>query len=112
MNNKQYMACVAEAESYEDKGAYISDLCLSSMWDDAEGADIPEERIETLGQIWDACHRSIKDIAADAGLSQRKLAERFCIPYRTMENWCAGKSSAPIHERLMMQECLGLLKRK
>lgn len=111
MTDKQYMICVAEVSNYTDRDAYISDLVLSSMWGDPEDAEIPADRVEHLAEIWDACHRSVKQIADAAGLSQRKLAEHFCISYRTMEDWCAGKRSPPIHERLMMQECLGLLKR-
>lgn len=109
MTDKQYMTCVTEAANYADRDAYISDLCLSSLWEDAEGADVPNGRVDALGQIWDACHRSVKDIAKDAGLSQRKLAERFCIPYRTVEDWCAEKRTPPLYACLMMQEILGLL---
>lgn len=116
MTDKQYMLCVNEAESYNDRDAFVSDLALSSIWDDADGADIPQERITALGEIWDACHRSVKDIASAAGLSHRKLAERFCIPYRTMDNWCGSQNSpsarsCPLYTKLMMQECLGLLHR-
>lgn len=109
MTDKHFMACVSEAANYSDRDAYISDLSLSSLWGDAEDADIPTERVDELGKIWDAYHRSVKDIAALAGLSQRKLAERFCIPYRTVEDWCACRRECPIYTKLMMQECLGLL---
>ena len=116
MTDKQYSFCVNEAKNYTDRDAYVSDLALSSMWGDAEDDEIPQERIEFLSQLWDACHRSVKDIAAAAGLSQRKLAERFCIPYRTVECWCGSRTSpsarsCPLYTRLMMQECLGLLHR-
>ena len=111
MTDKQFLLCVTEADQYTDRGGYISDLALSSIWGDSEIEQIPEDRIDAIGQIWDSCHRSVKDIAAAAGLSQRKLAERFCIPYRTMENWCNDKRSCRLYDRLMMQECLGLLKR-
>lgn len=107
MTNKQYAICVSESANYTDREAYISDLALSSIWGDSPDSSIPPERIDQLGSIYDAANRSIKDIAA-AGLSNRKLAERFCIPYRTMENWCAGVSDCPIYTRLMMQQCLGL----
>lgn len=112
MTDKQFMTCVAEAANYTDRDAYVSDLSLSSMWGDSEDDAIPADRIDALGDIWDACHRSIKAIAADANMSGRKLAERFCIPYRTVEDWSAGKRECPIYTRLMMQECLGLLRRK
>lgn len=109
MTDKQFMACVSEADNYTDKDAYISDLCLSSMWGDAEDADIPAERVEALGNIWDACHRSVRDISVLSGLNQRKLADHFCIPYRTVQDWHANRRPCPIYTRLMMQECLGLL---
>ncbi len=111
MTDKQFMLCVTEVDNYSDRNAYISDLALSSMWGDAEDAAIPQERIEFLSQLWDACHRSVKDIAAAAGLSHRKLAERFCVPYRTVENWGSGVNVPPAYVLLMMQECLGLLQR-
>lgn len=56
----------------------------------------------------EAITRSIRDIAAAAHLSQRRLAERFFIPYRTMENWAGGVRACPVYTRLMMQEYLGM----
>lgn len=111
MTNKQFFVCVAEIDNYSDPAAYVSGLALSSMWGDEEDDAIPQERIDFLIQLWDACHRSVKDIAAAAGMSQRSLAERFCVPYRTMEDWCTGKRACKLYDRLMMQECLGLLQR-
>lgn len=111
MTDKQYMLCISEMYNYSDRDAYVSDLALASEWGDAETDDVPEDRITALFEFWDACHRSMKDIASDAGLSQRKLAEHFCIPYRTVENWCGGQNECPLYVKLMMQECLGLLHR-
>lgn len=112
MTDRQFCVCVTEADNYSDRDAYVSDLALSSMWGDAEDASIPQERIDFLIQLWDACHRSVKEIAAAAGLSNRKMAEHFCIPQRTIESWCgSAKRSCPGYVRLMMQECLGLLHR-
>lgn len=51
--------------------------------------------------------KTVKQIAADAGLSLRGLARRFGIPQRTMENWSSGSRSCPTYVLLMMQECLG-----
>lgn len=109
-DNRFYMS-VAECRNYTDRDTYISDLALSSLWGDDLGEDIPQGRIGALCEIWDACHRSIKGIASDAGLSVRALAIRFCVPQRTMENWASGARECPIYTRLMMQECLGLLRR-
>lgn len=109
MTPSQYRAVVAESVDYTDRDAYVSDLALSSIWGDPEGADIPAERIEQLGEIWDAAHRDIKGIASAAGMSCRRLADRFCVPYRTVEDWSAGRRECALYLRLMMQECLGLL---
>lgn len=108
-NRKNYFTCLNEARNYTDRDAYISDLAMSTMWGDAAEAGIPADRIEKLGRIFDAYNRSVKEIAKTAGMSQRKLAERFCIPYRTMEAWCMGERIPPDYVRMMMQECLGFL---
>lgn len=109
MQINQYHFLVAESANYTDRDAYISDLALSSIWGDLEDTAIPADRLEKLGQIWDATHRSVKQIAAAAGLSCRELAERFAIPYRTVENWSSGSRKCPLYTKLMMQECLDLL---
>lgn len=111
MTDNQFYVCVREVDNYHDRSAYISDMTQSSIWADVPDDDIPIDRCRIVGQIWDAVHRSIKQIASDSGLSQRKLAERFCIPYRTMENWCGGQNACPLYVRLMMQEILGLFQR-
>lgn len=110
MTIKQYNFCVKEVANYSDKDAFTSDLALSNIWGDDETADIPSQRIEWLGELWEACNRSVKEIAKVADLSQRKLAERFCIPYRTVEDWCTEKRECTLYLKLMIQECLGILK--
>lgn len=111
MTDKQFFYCVQNALECNDRDAYISDVVLSTIWGDEPTDGIPEERIAAVGQIWDAAHRSVREIAAAVGMSHRKLAERFCIPYRTMEDWCRGAASCPVYTRLMMQEALHLLHR-
>jgi DNA-binding transcriptional regulator YiaG len=104
MTNKQRMLCVQEVERYTDRETYVSEVARSSIF--LGGESIPQERLEALGRLWDACHRSVKEIAQAAGMSQRKLAERFAIPYRSVENWSGGISQCPPYVRLMMQEIL------
>lgn len=109
MTIKQYYTAVSEVANYTDREAYVSAMARSTIWGAAGDADIPAARLADLQQIWDACHRTYKEIAAMAGLSQRKLAERFGIPYRTMEAWSSGQNVFPVYTKRMMQECLGLL---
>lgn len=108
MTYKQYSALVTDAQNYTDRESYISDLALSSMWGDRQEDDIPQYRLSQLGSIYDAVHRSVKDIASAAGISAREMAIRFCIPQRTLENWCMGVNKCPLYTRLMLQESLGI----
>lgn len=106
---KYYPLIIEEMENYTDKDSYVSDIALSSFWEDPDDMlTVPSERITYLQNLWDICHMSIKDIAKLAGLSQRKLAERFAISYSTVEKWCAGTFKPTVEKQLMMCECLGI----
>ena len=108
MTIEQRRTCVSESLNYTDRDAYISDMALSSIWGDADDAEIPADRIEKLGRIWDRTHRDFRDVVSASGLSCRKVAERFSIPYRTAEDWHCGKANPPAYTLLMMQEILGI----
>lgn len=111
MNDKQFMAIWNSAlDDPCARETFVSDWALSSIWCDSDNDDIPAERLDQIGKVWDAANRSIMEIAEAAGLSHRKLAERFGIPYRTVENWCSGNRTPPDYVLLMMQECLGLVR--
>lgn len=109
MTTSQYDSALSEVFHYSDRDAYISDLALSSIWGDPEDSTIPTQRLDDLAQIWEATHRDVREIAAAAGLSQRKLTERFAIPYRTVGDWCTGQRECNLYIRLMMQQLLRLL---
>lgn len=110
MTATQFNFCVQEALNFTDPDAYVSELALSDIWGDAPDATIPQKRLDDLRQIYAAVNRNVRDIAAAVEISHRKLAERFCVPYRTMESWCSGDRQCALYVRLMMQECLGLFK--
>lgn len=109
MTDKQFALCCQEAANYTDRESFVADLSFSSIWGESESLEIHQNRLEKLSQIWDACHRSYKDIATATGVSNRKLAERFLIPYRTAEDWAAERRHPPLYVLLAIQECLGLL---
>ena len=109
MTDTQFAACVREVPAYADIGAYVSDLALSSMWGDAVTSDIPAARIDQLRAIYTAVNRPVRAIVTASGLSQAAFAERYCIPRRTVEDWCRGVSSCPLYTRLLLQRAEGLL---
>lgn len=109
MTDAQFAACVREAPAYDDIDAYISDLALSSIWGDAEFADIPAARIDQLRAIYAAVNRPVCAIVTASGLSQAAFAKRYCIPRRTVEDWCRGIAQCPLYTRLLLQRVEGLL---
>lgn len=65
-----------------------------------------------LFRLWDAAHMSFQTVRTNAGLTQAGMAMRFCMPRRTVENWCSGDRPVPDYVRLMMMEALGLVSRE
>ena len=51
---------------------------------------------------------NIRSLAAEAGLSLMALARRFKIPYRTVQDWAAGKRTPPDYVLRMIREILGV----
>lgn len=113
MTDKMFAAAWAEAISgaYADRDAYVSDLALSSIWGDAEDAEVQADRLDTIGSIWDAAHMSIKGIRTASGLSRTAFAEHLCIPYRTVQDWELGTRTCPDYLRLLIAEHFGLFRR-
>lgn len=111
MTDFQFNVLWAEALTSADRDAFTSDAALSSIWGDAPDAAIPDDRLQQLGQLWDAAHLTVKAIRAATGLSQAAFAQRFCIPRRTVENWEAGTNTCPVYVRLLLAQAVGLYER-
>ena len=109
MTDTQFAACVREVPAYTDIDAYVSDLAMSSIWGDAEASEIPTARIDQLRAIYTAVNRPVRAIVTASGLSQAAFAARYCIPRRTVENWCSGANECPLYTRLLLQRAEGLL---
>lgn len=101
-------ALCADVGAYTDRDAYVSDMALSSIWDDAEGAEIPAERLALLGGIWDGVHRTIPELLKKYSLTQTGFAQYFNIPLRTVQDWCGGRRSCPPYVVAMAAEILAL----
>ena len=112
MTDMQFYTIYNDALTVSDRDAFVSDWALSSIWEDAPEDDVPADRINALGCIWDAAHLTIHDIRQHTGLSQVKFATRFCIPRRTVEAWEAGVRACPDYVRLLLAQAAGLFERK
>ena len=97
-----------EAGTYADRDAYISDLAQSSVWGDAEDAEVPAERLALLGGIWDGAHCTVPELIKKYGMTQTGFAQFFNIPLRTVQNWCGGRRTCPPYVAAMAAEILAL----
>ena len=111
MDDNRFYALFGAALKTNNRDEYISDYALSSIWGDAEGDEIPAQRVEDLGAIWDVAHASIRDIRAHTGLKRTDFAARYLIPYRTMENWERGDAQCPDYLRLLLAQATGFYRR-
>ena len=109
MTDAQFNFCIRETVNYTDLDAYVSDLSLSTIWGDKDGISDAAIRF-ALRSIYTAVNRTPKEILAAAGMTQAAFAERYCIPKRTVENWCSGSRECPLYTRLLLQRAEGLLK--
>lgn len=111
MTNKTFKLLFGEALESKNREAYVSDWALSSIWNNAEDSEIPTERVDQLGQLWDVAHMSISEIRAASGLNRANFAARYCIPLRTVENWeTAAESNShacPPYTRLLLAMAVG-----
>ena len=107
MTDAQFHALFGDALTCSDRDTFISDWTLSSVWGDAPDSDIPADRIDEIGRIWDVAHMTIRDIRKITGLSQARFAERYCIPRRSVENWESETCDCPAYLRLLLAKVVG-----
>lgn len=65
--------------------------------------------INLLENVYKAARLSMKDIIDAAGRRKADVGYMFCIPIRTLEDWCSGKNKSPSYVRLMMIRKFNLL---
>ncbi len=111
MTDKQFYETFIDALTTKDRDEFISDHALSSAWGDAEDSEIPAQRINDLGAIWDVAHASIREIRAFTRLTRKDFAIRYLIPYRSAENWERGDSQCPDYVRLLLAQATGFYRR-
>lgn len=108
MTDKLFNKLWKDALEQPSKEMYIGEYGYPDWFD--EISQEPQEISETLGNIHDVAHMSLKDIIKKAGLTQSAFAIKFCIPIRTVEDWCSGKNKCRDYDRLMFCKLLGILK--
>lgn len=107
MTDKLFNDLWLDALAQPDKELYIAEYGYSDWFD--EISQKPDEVMDILSSIHRVAHMSLKDMVKHSGLSQARFAEKFCIPKRTVENWCSGTNKCPHYTRLMIARLIGII---
>lgn len=100
----------ASAVECRSKAAFVSDGALSICWGDIGSDDpIPNERIEFLGNLWDAAHGSLGMFAEWADVSIGDLCRSMGIDYQSAHQWQADPKSIPEYVRVMLARTIGMI---
>ena len=67
----------------------------------------PDTFLRVLIICWDLYHINIANIINVSGLSRAQFGFKYCIPIRTLEEWCKNDTS-PDYLRLFLLKDLGL----
>ena len=108
MTDKLFNKLWKDALEQPSKEMYIGEYGYPDWFD--EISQDPKEISETLCNIHDVAHITLKDIIKRASLTQAAFATKFCVPIRTVEDWCSGKNKCRDYDRLMFCKLLGILK--
>ena len=111
MTNKELKRLFMEAISAESWDAYLASCSCSNAFLNFSGTDEQYAAYVTdaLQNIWYASHLDAKKLISDSGLSMAKLADRFLIPYRTVQDWCSGARTPPLYVLAALAELCGLV---
>lgn len=66
-----------------------------------------DQLYDVLKSIHCAAHYPIKSMIKDYGFTKASFSHRFCVPIRTVENWCAKTNKCPGYTRLLFLNALG-----
>ena len=108
MTDKLFAKLWGDALVQPDKEMYIAEYGCPEWLD--EISNDASEIVEILENIHDVAHMKVREIIAEAGLTQSAFAVKFCIPLRTVEDWAAEKRKCKDYDRLMFARLLGILK--
>lgn len=104
---------VANSAGYSGVLIRNTETSIYSLWTATATVSINQAYAQQVHEAYKstAAPLTVREICAAASLTQAALAARFGIPKRTVEDWCRGVAKCAPYIRLMMMECLGLIKR-
>ena len=102
----------AASEGY-DKQNYISNFTSATSADFVDFKNkygiYYEEAAEMLSNIYEAANMPFPEIIEKTGKKKSQIRDIFCIPQRTVEDWCYGKAKPNQSIKLMILRQFHLL---
>lgn len=71
-----------------------------------------EDLIDITNHLIMICIGPFKELLDKASITQRDFASYCNISWRTVEDWCTGRSNCKIYVRLLIAEQIGLMQRR
>lgn len=114
MTHNQYVFAVKKAPKYNELDVFVSDMLASVAFlpsEDDAAAEPEMSLVSELHMIWMVLAAPFCEFFKELDMTQKECADRFLIPYRTVQNWVGGINRCAPYTRLMMAELCGLIKR-
>ena len=107
MNYRTYSEIIKTAES--PFPVFRSRWLLMPESESIQGFDPNDldKSTEILRKVYEEINLPLSEIRAASGLSQREFADRFAIPFRTVQNWEA-RGSCPVYLKILLRQSVGL----
>lgn len=96
MTYSERNAAINMMANYDSNGAFMAQMCINRFWS--------SEDIDELLDLWDVVHKPVKELFAPYGI--KEISDRFCIPYRTVQNWYDGNRECAKWVRLLIHKAL------
>lgn len=87
-----------------ENAAFLIKLDVRSQMGLSAASDEDRERLKVY--LHRADDGGIFDLRSSTGLSRRAFAKKYSIPYRTLEDWEAGKRTPPSWVRLLLEKAI------
>lgn len=103
LDDVRFSLAWSRALQSSDRAAYIEEFSADDYI--SRISDLPAQ----LGLIWDVAHMSFSDLARAANMQLSDISRKFCIPYRTIQDWNAGRRACSPYFILMMARQLAII---
>lgn len=104
--NEVLLSGLASGGNKSDAEKSMKNQAMLAGLDPYLNVNIKFQMIRLSDEEKKANKRNIKMVMAQYGYNQKRLSERFSIPYRTIQNWVGGQRECPDYIIRMMDEIL------